>query len=261
MPELNRSLGKLIIGIAAATCSVVAATRTVQRSRRSESLYPALLRFSEPVGRLVGRIEGLQSTYGFGDVVFVRLENQGTKPLKVPTRIPSRSEEKSVFPFTAAVTASGSRCLRLDDDDDSEYNRPFKTYPTWSTITLEPGQACGPVRWLHAGRDRQSQPHQRPGRGEDRSQAECGRGPQRLDPHVGTPPYPIYSSSRLQRALAGQVPMPSTFRPSGPSAEVGGAPRRERSYKSFRHQLAPDKPTQTLPARTGRPRTRKTHRS
>ena len=31
-----------------------------------------------------------------------------------------------------------------------------------------------------------------------------------------TPPYPIYSSSRLQQALAGQVPMPShipSFRP------------------------------------------------
>ena len=37
MPELNRSLGKLILGIAAATCSVVAAARDRQRSRRSRN--------------------------------------------------------------------------------------------------------------------------------------------------------------------------------------------------------------------------------
>ena len=72
-----------------------------------------------------------QSTYGFGDVVFVRLENQGTKPLKVPTRNPSRSEGKErVYPLrpqlrqveAAAVAAS----IVITD---SEYNRPFKTDP------------------------------------------------------------------------------------------------------------------------------------
>ena len=43
---------------------------------------------------------------------------------------------------------------RLDHDHDSEYNRPFKTDPTWSTITLEPGESVlALLGGYYAGRD------------------------------------------------------------------------------------------------------------
>ena len=51
-----------------------------------------------------------------------------------------------------------------------------------------------------------------------------------------TPPYPIYSSSRLQQAFAGQVPMPSqafpSFRPE-PRSSSGPAPAARNDLTSL----------------------------
>ena len=158
-------------------------------------------------------------TYGFGDVVFVRLENRGTKPLQVPTRNPRSAEQESAFALYGRSYGKWKPLpWRLEHDRGGEYNRPFKTDPTRSTITLEPGESVlALLGGYYAGR----------GFGEaslisDLAELKivlnrkAAAGPNAWTGTLETPPYPIYSSSRLREALAGQVPMPSYFPPFRP---------------------------------------------
>ena len=63
MSEPIRSLGKLFLGIAiaAGACSMAVAAQPSEKPKKAQSASAAaLLRFSEPVDGLVGRIEGLR---------------------------------------------------------------------------------------------------------------------------------------------------------------------------------------------------------
>jgi len=222
MADRSRLSGNLFLGItiAAAACSVLAVTPPSQTPTKAQSASAAaLLRFSEPVNGLVGRIEGLQGTYGFGDVLFVRLENRGTKPLDVPTRNPRDPKETS--PFALYGRSYGEwkpLSWRLDQDRGGEYNHPFKTDPTWSTIALQPGEsALALLGGYYAGR----------GFGQANLVSDLAEvkivlnrdaadGRNAWTGTLETPPYPLHSSSRLREALAGQVPMPTYFPPFRP---------------------------------------------